>query len=474
MQSMKPFVRFHLRPAFVVLTITLAGCGGGWLYSPGLRIRDADRQFDAAEAFRITAGKDTEQEKRHEQVKRKKALYDETYNAYWLVLKADPTGKYAQRSLWQIAEIYKRRYEWDKVVETYNAIIAIAPSGYYADRAKNGIADICKSRLLIEEEQRKYQRHRALYVQDNARENYDIAAQALYEVAESYEQLEDYSEAIAHYQRVVDEFPEHEKASASLTKIGYIHYYELYDYVGGWPAYNKVIELYPNTYDATQAVRLLEETGDTFKEIANNQAEAHKRYHSMKAIEWNQSKQARGTKSGCLLIAQDEYSPPHYVDIVHFITASCFRAIGQRWEDLRNYPSAIVTYRLLADKLANYTPTAADARYQIGRLYQLNGQFDQAIEAYQELFDKNPESTWRAEGIYQQAVCYRGIREFAKAYEGFKAYMNLGSNAEYHREAEKIVRQFETDRDGDGYKFYVEQEAGTSDQDPDDFPRSKS
>ena len=104
----------------------------------------------------------------------------------------------------------------------------------------------------------------------------------------------------------------------------------------------------------------------------------------------------------------------------------------------------------------------------------MNGQFEQAIEAYQDLFDNNPESIWRNEGVYQQAVCYRGIREFAKAYDAFKAYMSLGRDVSYYREAEQIVRQFEIDQDGDGYKFYVEQEAGTSDRDPNDHPGAKS
>jgi len=40
----------------------------------------------------------------------------------------------------------------------------------------------------------------------------------------------------------------------------------------------------------------------------------------------------------------------------------------------------------------------------------------------------------------------------------------------YFREAEQIVRQYELDQDQDGYKFYVEQENGTSDQDPNSYP----
>ena len=452
---------FNLLLATVFATLTAMGCGGVKLAPIGARIRDADRQFDAAEAFRITADMDTEQEEWHEQVQQKKALYDETLNSYRAIAKAEPIGKFAQRSLWQISEIYRRHYEWDKVDEIYNAIITIAPASYYGDQAKNAKSDIRKYRGLIEEAQLKYQHHSALHAPNIALESYGIAAQALYDVAENYDKLGDYPEAIAHYEFVVDEFPDYEKAPEALTKIGEIHFYKLYDYKGGWPVYHKVIEMYPDSYDATKAIRLLKETDRTLTEIAQNQLEI-KRYRSKKAIEYEET--------GRKILHDERYSLPRYVDIV----VLCFQFLARRWEDLRHYPRAIVTYRALVDEQPDKKLAVADARYQIGRLYQLNGQLDQAIEAYQDLFDNNPDSKWHNEAIYQQAVCYRDIREITKAYLGFKAYMALGRDAEYYQEAERIIGQFEIDEDGDGYEFDVEQKAGTSDQDPDDYPREKS
>ena len=441
----------HSFLALVVLVLMLAGCGGVRISSPDLSLRDADRLFDAAEAFLIKADKDKEEEKRCEQIEQKKILYDEALNAYRATVKAEPDGKYVQRSLWQISEIYSRRYDWDKVIESYNAIIAIAPMSYYGDRAKSGVTDMRTHRGLIEEAYSKFKEYSALYAQDGAPENYDKAAQALYDVAESYEKLGDYLEAITHYELVVNEFPDYEKAPIALTKIGEIHFYKLYDYLGGWPAYNTVIEMYPDSYDATKAIRLLKETDRTLKEIAQNQAEIQ-RYESKKATD-NISTERR-------IVPSDRYCI-YYVDIV----VKCLQFIGRRWEDLRNYPSAIVAYRTLVDERPHKESVAADARYQIGRLYQLNGQLDQAIESYQDLFDNNPESMWCAEGIYQQAVCYRGIRETTKAIEGFKAYINLGRDVEYYQEAEQVIRELEMDKDGDGYKSDIGQGTGTPDQD---------
>ncbi|MDE0503851.1 MAG: tetratricopeptide repeat protein [Candidatus Poribacteria bacterium] len=430
------------------------------LNSPDLRIRDADRKFDAAVAFRITADKDTEQEKRHEQVEQRKLLYDEVLSAYRAIVKAEPTGKLAQRSLWQIAEIYRRRYEWDKVVEIYNAIIAIEPSTYYGERAKSAKVDSLKYRRLIDEKRGRIHKNGTLYAEDNAPEHYRATVQALYDVAESFEQLGDYPEAITYYQRIADEFPDDEKAPAALTKIGEIHFYKLYEYQGGWPAHSKVIEIYPDSYEATQAVRIVKETHRELESIFQYREEIGKhRYENTEKSYANPRK----------MFANQRYRY-RQTDLV----VQAYQIIARRWEDLRNYPMAIATYRELAGELPYKRFAAADARYQIGRLYQLNGQLDQAIDAYQELFDNNPESMWCAEGIYQQAVCYREVREFTKAYEGFKEYMKLGRDVEYYHEAERAIRELETDKDGDWCESEIEQKAGTTDQDPIDHRGVKS
>ena len=267
---------------------------------------------------------------------------------------------------------------------------------------------------------------------------------------------------------MVDEFPDHEKAPVALTKIGDIHFYKLYDYDAGFPVYYKVIEMYPDSYDATMAIRLLKETYANLKDIAQYQKEIDRL--------WNEETMEYKVEERRIM-PNNRYS---FSRLIPFVVLS-YQAISRRWECLRNFPSAIlasrnsiIAYESWTGQRLRSTVTIADSHYQVGRLYQLNGQLEQAIEAYQELLDNNPDSLRHSEGIYQQAVCYREIREFAKSYEGFKAYMSLGPDVEYYKEAEQIVRQFEMDEDGDGYKYYVEQDAGTSDQDPNDYPSEKS
>ena len=512
---MERFACFQLCLAWVVVNITLAGCGGTPLASIDGRIHDADRKFDAAEAFRIKATNDKTREKWTEQVEQRKTLYFHALNAYKEVVNADPGGKYAQRSLWQMSEIYKRRYQWDKIIESYEAILAVSPSGYYADRAKSAIADIRKCGLLIQEEQRKYQDCKGLYAQDNARENYDLAGGALFNVAESYEKLSNYDEAIAYYAQVVDEFPDHEKAPIALTKIGDIHFYKSYDYDAGFPVYYKVIEMYPDTLEAAMALRQLKHTHRDLHDIARCQTHIDE-WRTGETIEYAGSpgyhkitemypdvveviraiRQLKHTRGDLRDIARNqtdtdkcrnEESPIIWSNFGRPVTCLIpitdevvrnYQEISRRWVCLRNFPGAILAYRnsILVYQPGGYLDSSVDdripySRYQIGRLFQLNGQLERAIEAYQKLLDKHPDSYyWCVRGVYQQAVCYREIREFTKSYEGFKAYMSLGPDVEYYQEAEQIVRQFEMDRDGDGFKSYMEQDAGTSDQDPNNQP----
>lgn len=468
--KMERLACFHLCLAFVIVNMTLAGCGGAPLAPIGESIHDADLKFDTAETFRITAANEKPREKWTEQVEQKKTLYHYALNAYREIREADLGGKYAQRSLWQIGEIHKRIGEWHRVPDICAAILVVTPEGYYADKARSVIADSRKHRKLVQEESRKYQNYKELYARFNLRQDYDRAAAALFNVAESYERLSNYPEAIARYAQVVDEFPDYEKAPVALTKIGDIHFYNFYDYDAGLPVYHKVIEMYPDSYEATMAIRLLKEYDRTRREIAHNKTYIDRF--------WNETTREYKLEER-KITPSSRYSCSRTIPIVD-IVVRCYQMNSMRWEDLRNYPSAIFASRNAIIAYESWTGTRwgssvsiADSHYQIGRLFQLNGQRERAIEAYQELLDNHPDSAERSEAIYRQAVCYREIREFAKAYEGFKAYMSLGPDAEYYQEVEQIVRQFEMDEDGNGYKSYIEQDAGTSDQDPHRHPRKQ-
>ncbi len=444
-----------------MLLVANIGCIGGVNLVPlSAKIQNADNTYDEAEA--VSTQSDDPEEKQKAIAKQKK-LFDSALALYLEIIAKDAKGKYAQRAHHQIASIYKKYYEWDKANEHYQAIIELAPTGYYASEAKSGIAKIRKNRTLIQTELANYQNYKALYDTEPSEESYNIAAESLYKVGQSYEALENYTEAIATYERLVSEFAEHAKAVQAQLRVGNIYFYNLYDYTnsGGWGAFVSVAQKFPDSFEAQQVVKDLNQTEALLKEIKSLQDEIHR----------NKSKKAKQFEElGRYVLPSEKYIQGK-TDLI----VQNYQQIARNWEKLRNYPNAIETNKVMIADLSHKKFAVADALFKIGSLYQKSGQYERAIKAFENLLQDTPESIWRNEAVYQQSICYRAIREFRSAYEGFKTYISLTKGETPHlREAQQILRQYELDQDQDGYMFYVEQEAGTSDQDPNSHPGSGS
>ena len=197
--------------AFAFLAATILGCAGISSVIPlGAKLQNADTAFDRAEAIAV---RDDDPEKLEKKRAQQRELYDKSMSLYLEVIERDTKGKYAQRAHYQIARIFKRRYDWDNAVENYQAIVALDPTGYYANEAKSGTANIRKNRDVIKSKRAEYQNYKAIYDSSPTDETFNIAADALHEVGRAYESLENYTEAIRNFERMVEEFPEHPKAA---------------------------------------------------------------------------------------------------------------------------------------------------------------------------------------------------------------------------------------------------------------------
>ncbi len=413
--------------SIIALGIVLfAGCA-----AQGLKIQNADIAYDEGRV-------------------------DEALKLYLEVLENKPDGKYADYGHFQVAEIYKDRGEWDEALQHYQAIVDRSTTGYLSGRARSRISDIRKSSEIIAQEK---------FIYDNnsgTEQGKTKAALALLNIGDAYYTLGNYPEAIRYYKKFVAEFPDHERAPQTQFKVGSTYFYKLYDYQTGWPEFTKLFEdeQFKDTFEAKEAVTLLKKVKLALDGIKQDMDYIAK-YRRETAMEYEKLKR---------YVSQfEKYSV--YAEQI----AQTYRSIARAWENdpLRNYPNAIKTYQELADELPQEKSAVAEALFKVGELSQVDGQYERALRAYEELFERSPESSWRDKAVYNQARCYEAIREFTKAYNRYKDYMSLGKDKEFYRAADQKVRQYEYDQDGDGYPFYKEQEAGTSDEDPNVYPGSQ-
>ena len=269
------FVNLAPYIALVMIAALITGCATVMPLS--VKVQNADRKFEQAQGMTIRA--DTPEHRKEDLAKRKE-LYDTALAGYLEIIAQDPSGKYATYSHFQAAAIYKKRFEWDKSTEHYQAIVDIAPAGFLGGRAKSSIADIRKNREVIRDNRRTYQNHAPLskdlamrakeatapedieLYNQQAQDSRDKAVRALYDEARAYQTLGNSEEAIKQFERVVAEFPEHRLAPQAQFQVGNIYFYELYDYIGGWPAYIKVIEKFPDSYGSLRCGNFAQGDGD--------------------------------------------------------------------------------------------------------------------------------------------------------------------------------------------------------------------
>jgi tetratricopeptide (TPR) repeat protein len=386
-----------------------------------VKLNEADLLFERAEGLYIRF--DNEYNRKSDLKKRAK-IYDKALKSYRKVIKADSNGGYAQQAYWQIAEIHKKRYEWHEVSARYQEIAEIDPTSYLGQRARRAIDEIAENRQTIDKQLTLY----------GNTENLEEAAEALYHTAAAYEVIGDYPEAIRFYQKLLDEFPDHPLAPKAAYQIGAVYFYKLYDYsdAGGWGAFVRVVEKFPDSDEAEQAKNLLKTSEQHLKAIS-------KSWESLAAYKnWQADNPHAHLASG---------SPT-----VHY-----YQSIANGWIQMKNPIYAIAAYREMMQNLTderfavNKKFAVIDALHQIGLLYQNMNRYHAAIRVYDTLLAKESHSTWHYETLYQQGLCYRAVGEEERAYQNFKAYLHGVSQREHYHDTQRIVREMEQEQAGGGY-----------------------
>jgi len=355
-------------------------------------------------------------------------------------------GKYGNRARYHVGECYKLQFKWDEAIAQFQVVVDSEPlTSYLGTEARNEIS-------LIREGRRDIQRTKILHGNNPGTE---IAADALLELGSVYEnKLGDYETAVVTYRQLIEEFPGDAKAAQAQINIGYIYLYRSYDYDKGWPEFKNVnIENYPDLkYRVGEVEDLLRDINKTLIEIREHR-DFIKRSQKRKIPK---NREVSGYE--IYSVKQDQ-------------VAQSFLAIAKKWRYLKNYPKSLEAYQMLVDRLPLMLNQAAEARYGIAEMYHLDqARYFEAVDAYKGFIKYHPTYFRREMATYNMAICYESLRQYAEAYDTYEAYRDTYPEGKYFKQSELKVRQYEFDEDGDGFPYYKEAAAGTSDTDSNSRP----
>ena len=454
-------------------TILLLGCGGIYTFSsaPKELIYSADDAYEAAEAG-MTRWITPKTETAHSD---KQELFKTAIDLYQQAIDEDTKRKkYTKRdnslrANHEIAKIFLRLYDFNNCMAYSSNVIALADKGYYATKAKERLENIGTQlkiikaqRSRLQEYQAKFHEYKAKHNQASSEHAYNSAAESLYRIAQAYESLEDFPQAIRTYQEIVEDYPKYENAPKAQFRIGNIYFYDLYDYTneGGWGAFVLVHQKFPASEEAKKIVDLLNESDKIFKTILHLQRELERIKEKSPRFFNTDRRVLSGDVSDVVRVSADQI-------------ISIYQEIAQNWIKMRNYPRAIQALKTVSNGFPLKVFSVKEALNTIAKLQMQMENYDRAIHTYNTLFQIVSQSFEYSDGepLYNQGICYHKLQRYTKAYKTFKKFLRLkNKEPNYIRQAEQIIRELEQDEDKDGFRFYVEADNGTSDQDPNSHP----
>ncbi len=140
--------RFFTIPALVLLiSIMLVGCAAkmGKVLGEGYLYQNAEMKLDDAKFATVEGKTDKTQ-----------ALTDQALELFLQITEKGPENDYYAKAHYQVAEIYKSRFDWEKATQHYQAIIDAETLGYLASKARSEIANIRKNRQVIDDNRKIY------------------------------------------------------------------------------------------------------------------------------------------------------------------------------------------------------------------------------------------------------------------------------------------------------------------------------
>lgn len=227
-----------------------------------------------------------------------------------------------------------------------------------------------------------------------------FTAQALFEEARAYQQMDNSSSAVNSFEKIVAGYPKSDLARKASAEIALI-YYQNDNFDKAIPAYKKVIETYPGSEEAATAVRDLRsiyvETGQVDQYLAYSESVA-----------------------GAASVGVDERDSLTYISAERMFTRGEFGSAEAAFENyLHQFPEGAYI---------------VNANYYLGSIYNDNKEYDKALTSWLKAAG-NDNSRFCTEALERAASLAYSQKQYGPALEAYRRLYERGASAEYNRSA---------------------------------------
>lgn len=357
--------------------------------------------------------------------------YSQAVEEFQTVINKYPGTSWAARAQYNIGDTYYNAGDYEKAIAAYKAVMQKYPNSDYIIEAANGIEyaqastgnpDGASSVLedFLEENPQTSMADRLRFRKANKlmqsgdyqaaigefqqyiriTNNEDLLPDAHFNLASAYEQNNQMQEAVSAYQKVVQDYPDSERAGPALAALGRIatdrgNFQQSYDY------YNQLLEQGGNKF------RLEAHIGMGNAQIAmNNIDEAEQEYRA--ALQVNSSHDPANVGLGKVALEQGAY------------------------QDAKDLLSLVAE--------ANTTRVGAEAQYLIGVADQRSGNYKEAVQSFSkvsvlyEAFD-----SWVAKSLLRKAQCFIELDQPGEARQTLNTLTQNYPNTPQAQEAQRLL-----------------------------------
>lgn len=384
--------------------------------------------------------------------------YEESIEAFQRLVRHFPAGYQAERALFQIGEAYFNQGKFEEAAPWYQDVV---------DRQR---IDQMSERELLRMRREKI----AGLVDETALE---LAAKAQIKVGDCYAKSGNSENAVEAYKKVINAFAQEQR----LVSEGYIRladmYYDSGDYEGAVRTYHEAIDGSNNRYFQASMQSLLAEhyykTENYIKAIEEYELylDAYVDVASAAGFSpsWAEYKVARSHFEVAERYRLEEVADSAaaaydraigvYGDIerdypesdlamaaTKFNTALCFQMKGLLG-DQDGVARALEIYQVIVDEEVD-PDYLRSALLQMARIKYQDGEFEDAISAYNRILKDFPDAAERHAAQFELALCYRDLREVETAIaEFYKIDPNSGLLPKAMLEASRLLAEAQ-DYDG--------------------------